>query len=195
MGSMPDWIRTLSPVDWLVLVGLAYWIVRGIGRGLPEEAARLLVLLITLLGGWPLFGFLTAWLSKVQPDLRNRAAGQLLCFVVCALLVYAVARLVRLTVSKSLGALFEGWIVKIGGAFAGGLRFALGYVAFLLLVTLVGFADLRHLVTEDSAIGRRLAAPVGLGYERLADRLTFLPQAMPGAGDAPEVTPPEDPRP
>lgn len=173
--EVPAWLTILSPVDWLVILFISLWMLKGALKGLPDEMGRLLVLFVFLFAGWPLFGFMRNWLQDVQPGLQNRAAGELLCFVVCVLIVYLAARILRTTASAIISKAFTGWFVRLGGAVIAGIRALLIYAAVLLSIQVSNLQDVKDMTITHSRIGQHVAPPLPSVYGKLRRVLPFLP--------------------
>lgn len=126
---------SMSPVDGIVAVYVAYGVYRGRARGLADEAYRLLRVGVALLAGCGLYGVVSDLISRViyTGDAVSGPVG----FVATMLGTWSVLRVVRTKFTAALETRFAG-LAEAGGAMAGGLRTAVMASSAMITAVLAG---------------------------------------------------------
>lgn len=178
-------------VDALVILSLVLGIVFGWLRGLSHELAVLLsfvaAIVATCAGYAPLADFLQARLGWNLELLR------LVSVVLLLLGALACMWLLRAALGLLMSFAFKGWVERVGGALAGGIRWTLTSLVLLLALSFVPYSPLQRAILYDSFTGRSVLPLVADSYNDLAAAGDLLPADRP-AGVAPPqlVMPPVD---
>ena len=178
-------------VDALVILSLLLGIVFGWLRGLSHELAVLLsfvaAIVATCAGYAPLADFLHDRLGWNLELLR------LVSVVLLLLAALACMWLLRAALGLLMSFAFKGWVERVGGALAGGIRWLLTSLVLLLALSFVPWSPLQRAILYDSFTGRNVLPLVADSYNDLAAAGELLPADRP-AGVAPPqlVMPPVD---
>ena len=186
---MTEWLSSLGWVDGLLLASLALGVVLGAVRGLSHELAVLvgfaLAVLVTRLGYAPLADWMAERVSWSLPVLRFAAVLALMAASMAAM------GLVRLALGALMSFAFKGWIERLGGAIAGGLRHALVYLVAVMALSCLPFRTL-EIAIRDSFTGERILPLLFDTYNAWADRDGLVPASRPVGVEIPQVVMPPD---
>ena len=142
-------------VDVFALLALAAGAVVGFRRGLSDQLARPLSLLLGLLGALYAYTPMEDLVGRsrgLSPEMRGAAAIALTAIVtiVCMVLARVVlTRLIRLFVAQE--------AERIGGVVLGTVRAALAVLILFLLANIAPYNEVNRIVGEESLIGRQVA--------------------------------------
>lgn len=167
----------------------------GAVRGALIGLSRQLFTLLTLAAA--------VWLSlRFQPDLARRMAGgadspdallRAAAFVLIFAGVFVVAMLGRGIGRLLFRFTFSPLVDRAGGALVGMATTGLIIVAAIAMLSLVPHESLHRTVTEESWLGRRVAALFPRLFEEISQRIPFALPSLPES-EAP-AAPPETPTP
>ena len=186
---MTEMLAKVGWVDGGLLVALLLGILLGAKRGLSHELAILagfaLAVLATRLGYVPLADWMAERVSWSLPVLRFLA--------VLALMVASLAAmgLVRLALGALMSFAFKGWIERLGGALAGGLRYGLIYLVAMMALSFLPVRNV-EIAIRDSYTGERILPLLFDTYNAWADREGIVPASRPVGIELPQVVMPPD---
>jgi membrane protein required for colicin V production len=149
----------MNVFDIVVVVILAYGLIRGLFRGLVKELSSIIGVLGGFLAAYSFYGMVAGYLHGLvsSPSYRN-----LLAFLIIFCAVVVVVNVLALIIKYLLKIVFLGWLDRLGGVVFGFIKG--GLIAAVLLLALTAFLPKGTPLIKDS-----LTAPyVALVSEKLA---------------------------
>lgn len=153
----------MNPFDILILVILAYGLIRGVFRGLVREISSIIGVLGGFYAAYTYYPRLAQWMA---PWISNPAYLNILSFIVIFSLVVTIVAILAVVIKYLLNIAYLGWIDRIGGALFGLLKG--GLVCCVLFIVLTSFLPKGATLIKESTL-----APYGAKVsEGLATVLT-----------------------
>jgi membrane protein required for colicin V production len=149
----------MNAFDIIVVVILAYSLIRGLFRGLVKELASI----IGVLGGFfAAYSFYKVGASYLSGLVSNPAYRNILAFLVIFCAVAVLVNVLAIIIKYLLKIVFLGWLDRLGG-------FAFGVVKGVLIVSVIFLALTAFLPKGTPLIRDSLTAPyVSVVSEKLA---------------------------
>jgi membrane protein required for colicin V production len=188
---MTEFLSNFGWVDAAFAVAILLGILFGIKRGLSHELAVLLSFVVAIVVTCAGYDPLANWIAQRVP--WNLELLRLVAVVVLLFASLALAWLVRAALGLLMSFAFKGWFERVGGAIAGGIRWALTFLVGLLALSFVPISPLQRAILYDSFAGRELLPLLADSYNDLAARGELLPVDRPAGVEVPQmVMPPVD---
>jgi membrane protein required for colicin V production len=151
----------MNAFDIIVVVILAYSVIRGLFRGLVKEAASIIGVLGGFFAAYSHYDVLARYLSGVisNPSYRN-----ILAFLIIFCLVVILVSLLAIIIQYLLKVVFLGWLDRLGGVAFGMVKGVL--IAAVLFLVLTAF-----LPKGTPLIKNSLCAPY---LSMVSEKLAFL---------------------
>ncbi|MDR9501670.1 MAG: CvpA family protein [Desulfurivibrionaceae bacterium] len=125
----------MSPLDAIVLILLAVFIIRGIWVGFIRQVASLLALVAGFLVAGHYYGESN---QIITPFIRNEQVGFLVSYAVIFCLVFILTIFIGLAVRKVAQLILLDWFDKsLGGILGAAKGFFLACIAFMILATFI----------------------------------------------------------
>lgn len=125
----------MSPLDAIVLIILAVFIIRGIWVGFIRQVASLLALVAGFLVAGHYYGESN---QIITPFIRNEQVGFLVSYALIFCLVFLLTIFIGLAVKKVAQLILLDWFDKsLGGILGAAKGFFLACIAFMILATFI----------------------------------------------------------
>ena len=136
----------MNPFDILVLVILAYGVIRGIFRGLVRELASI----VGVLGGfYAAYTYYPPMAKLISPWITNTAYLNILSYMILFLAVVIVVGILAVVIKYLLNIAYLGWVDRVCGALFGGVKAAL--IVSVLFIVLTAFLPKGTPFIKDAA--------------------------------------------
>jgi len=135
----------MNTFDIIVIVVLAYSVLRGLFRGLLKEAASV----AGVLGGFfAAYAFYAPAADYLKTFIANPAYRNILAFLAIFCIVVIVVNVVAVIIKYLLRIVFLGWVDRLGGFFFGALKGAL--IVSVVFLALTAFLPKGTPIIRDS---------------------------------------------
>lgn len=133
--------------DGVIIVVLAYCLIRGIFRGLIKEISSL----VGVLGGFYAAYSYYPWLAKLLSRwISNAGYLNILSFLIIFFVVFFVISILGVIINYLLKIAFLGWIDRVCGAGFGAIRGVL--IVSVMLIPLISFLPNGSPILQDSLL-------------------------------------------
>jgi len=137
----------MNPLDMLIVVILAFCLIRGVFRGLIKELSSIAGVFVGFYAAYSYYGvitkFLTRWFSNT--DYLN-----ILSFLVIFSIIFIIISIFGIVIKYLLNISFLGWMDRICGAGFGAIKGIL--IVSVILIPLTSFLPLRTPVLRKSLL-------------------------------------------
>jgi membrane protein required for colicin V production len=141
----------MNLLDFILVVILAYCLIRGIFRGLVKELSSIIGVLGGLYAAYAYYPLVAKWLSKW---IKNTGYQHILSCLVLFLGVYLIVSLAGVIIKYFMNIVFLGWTDRLCGAFLGTVKGLL--LAAILILVLTTFLPKNASILRDSIITRNM---------------------------------------
>jgi membrane protein required for colicin V production len=142
----------MNPFDILIIVILAYGLIRGIFRGLVREISSI----IGVLGGYyAAYTYYPPVAKSLEPWISNAAYRNILSSLLIFSVVVLIVGILAVVVKYLLNIAYLGWVDRVSGALFG--IFKGGLVCCVLFIVFTAFLPKGAPFIKDSSLSPRLA--------------------------------------
>jgi membrane protein required for colicin V production len=141
----------MNLLDFILIVIIAYCLVRGIFRGLVKELSSIIGVLGGLYAAYAYYPLVAASLSKW---VKNTGYQNILSCLVLFLGVYLIVSLIGVIIKYVMNIVFLGWTDRLCGAFLGTVKGLL--LAAILILVLTTFLPKNASILRDSVMTRNM---------------------------------------
>ena len=136
----------MNPFDILVIVIMAYGVIRGIFRGLVRELASI----VGVLGGfYAAYTYYPHIAKLISPWITNPAYLNIVSYMVLFLAVVVIVGILAVVIKYLLNIAYLGWVDRVSGALFGGVKAAL--IVSVLFIVLTAFLPKGAPIIKDAA--------------------------------------------
>ncbi len=158
-------------VDWVILLILFWFLLRGFQRGMLVALGKSLRIATVLFGS--LVYFMSVAKAIEQVTLIPLVYAKILAFFGLAVASYLFVWLLGKLFSFLVKIQFTSWVDRLGGIFFGGVHYSL-VLGFLLFTTMLLPVSITHRqVYQDSFVGKKVARFWVKQYQKLATLVPF----------------------
>jgi membrane protein required for colicin V production len=138
--------RRMNAFDIIVVIVLAYSLIRGVFRGLVKEVSSIIGVLGGFFAAYSYYGVLAGYLSGV---VANTSYRNILAFLIIFCLVVILVNVAAIVIKYLLKLVFLGWLDRLGGVAFGVAKGVL--IVSILFLMLTAFLPKGTPLIKDSA--------------------------------------------
>ena len=143
----------MNPFDILIIVILAYGLIRGIFRGLVREISSI----IGVLGGfYAAYTYYPPLARSLEPWISNAAYRNILSYLLIFTVVVLIVGILAVVVKYLLNIAYLGWVDRVSGALFG--IFKGGLTCCVLFIVFTAFLPKGAPFIKDASLSPHLAA-------------------------------------
>ncbi|MBL7191195.1 CvpA family protein [bacterium] len=131
----------MTYIDYIVLLILAGFLVKGVFQGLIKQVMTIIGLIAGLALAWKFYPLLSPYAVKIGIP---HAIAIVIAFVTIYVVVMVTIRIIANLIHKTVKFLFLGWINRVLGGLFGFLE---GCLLIMILLTLLSFTPLQKIVS------------------------------------------------